>query len=207
MTKVIDLSATVSTKGNLKVMPQIIYRGHQETAQLYAPMYGINPEDSPPGRYCASEIVTIGTHNTTHFDAPYHFAPTSEGKPAKTIDQIPLEWCYGDGVVLDFHHKKKGEGISAEDVRKTLAQIRYTIKPMDIVLIRTDVYKHYAEPGYEEMHPGMTREATLWLINQGVKVMGTDGYGWDRPFGVMAAELKAGNKEQFWEGHYLGGGG
>lgn len=204
MPQIIDLSVSVSMKGNLKVMPQIIYRRHEETPKFFAEMYGIKPEEFPEGKYCATEIVTLGTHNTTHMDAPYHFWPTSEGKPAKTIDQIPLEWCYGDGVVLDFHYKKKGEGITAEEVRKELARINYKLKPFDIVLIRTDTYKHYGESGYEDMHPGMTREATLWLINNGVKVMGTDAWGWDRPFEVMVAELKRGIKETFWEAHWVG---
>ncbi len=204
MPRIIDLSVSVSLKGNLQVMPQIIYRRHEETPKVYAEMYGMRPEDFPEGKYCAAEVVTLGTHNTTHLDAPYHFGATSEGKPAKTIDQIPLEWCYGDGVILDFHHKKKGEGITGEEVREELARIGYRLKAFDIVLIRTDIYKHYGERGYEEMHPGMTREATLWILNQGVKVTGTDAWGWDRPIEVMVAELKAGEKGKFWEAHFLG---
>lgn len=204
MFKIIDLSVAVSLKGNLKVMPQITYRRHEETPENLGASYGMKPEDFPEGKFCAVEIVTLGTHNTTHLDAPYHFYPTSEGKPSKTIDQIPLEWCYGNGVILDFHHKKKGEGITAEEVKKELARISYNLKPFDIVLVRTDIYKYYNEPGYEQMHPGMTREATLWILNQGVKVTGTDAWGWDRPFDVMVAELKAGRKEGFWEAHYAG---
>lgn len=204
MTKIIDLSVSVSLRGNLKVMPQIIYRRHADTPQMLAEAYGLKPQDLPDGKYCAIETVTLGTHNTTHLDAPYHFGAISEGKPAKTIDQIPLEWCYGDGVVLDFHHKKKGEGIPVAEVKEELSRIGYRLKPFDIVLIRTDIYKHYEEPGYEEMHPGMTREATLWILNQGIKVTGTDAWGWDRPFDVMVKEVKAGKKEKFWEAHFLG---
>ena len=204
MPKIIDLSVSVSLKGNLKVKPQILYRRHEDTPKAYAEMYGLKPEDFPDGKYCAAEVVTLGTHNTTHLDAPYHFGSTSEGKPAKTIDQIPLEWCYGDGVVLDFHHMKKGQGITSQDLKSELQRVGYKIKPFDIVLIRTDIYKHYDEPGYEEMHPGMTREATLWILNQGVKVTGTDAWGWDRPIEIMARELKAGKKDSFWEAHFLG---
>lgn len=204
MAKIIDLSVAVSLKGNLQVKPQINYRRHEDTPKLYAESIGIRAEEFPEGKYCASEIVTLGTHNTTHLDAPYHFYPTSEGKPAKTIDQIPLEWCYADGVVLDFHQKKKGYGITPKDLKESLARIKYTLKPFDIVLIRTDTHKHYDEPGYEYMHPGMTREGTIWLIDRGIKVMGIDAWGWDRPFDDMVAEFKAGNKKQFWESHYLG---
>lgn len=204
MARIIDLSVAVSLRGNLRVMPQINYRRHEETPGLYAESIGIRAEEFPEGKYCAAEIVTLGTHNTTHLDAPYHFYPTSEGKPAKTIDQIPLEWCYGDGVVLDFHHQKKGYGIRAADIEEALAKIKYAVKPLDIVLIRTDTDKHYHEVGYEYMHPGMTREATISLIDRGVKVMGIDAWGWDRPFDDMVAEFKAGNKKQLWESHYLG---
>jgi kynurenine formamidase len=204
MPKIIDLSVAVSARGNLKVQPQIVYRTHEDTPKILGGMYGLKPEEFPDGKYCATEVVTLGTHNTTHLDAPYHFGALSEGKPAKTIDQIPLEWCYGDGVVLDFHHKKKGEGITAKDVQEELQRIGYKIKPFDIVLIRTDIYKRYDEPGYEEMHPGMTREGTFWILNQGVKVTGTDAWGWDRPIEIMAQELKAGKKDSFWEAHFLG---
>lgn len=204
MRKIIDLSVVVSLKGNLQVKPQIIYRRHEETPKFFSPAIGIQPEEFPEGKYCAVEVLTLGTHNTTHLDAPYHFYPTSEGKPAKTIDQIPLEWCYGDGVVLDFHHKKKGYGITPKDLEEALAKIKYTLKPFDIVLIRTDTDKHYDEPGYEYLHPGMTREATIWLLDRGIKVTGIDAWGWDRPFDVMVADFKAGNKKQLWESHYLG---
>ena len=193
MRKIIDLSVTVSLKGNLQVKPQIIYRRHEETPKFFSPAIGILPEEFPEGKYCAVEVLTIGTHNTTHLDAPYHFYPTSEGKPAKTIDQIPLEWCYGDGVVLDFHHKKKGYGITPRIWRRR-SRIEYTLKPFDIVLIRTDTYKHYDEPGYEFMHPGMTREATIWLLDQGIKVPGTMPGAGTGPSKSMVADLKAGKK-------------
>ena len=150
MADFVDLSIALSTEGNLERKDRrSYYSTHRETAQTYAPAYGITPSDFREGKYCAVERITLGTHDTTHLDSPWHYAPTSEGKPAKTIDQIPLEWCYSDGVVLDFHHKKKGEGITAKEVLKALDNIDYQLKPFDIVLIRTDTYKHYHEGGYE----------------------------------------------------------
>ena len=95
-------------------------------------------------------------------------------------------------------HKGRGKGITDEDVRAELSRIGYTIKPYDIVLVRTDVSKHFKEPGYELMHPGLRRSATEWLIDQGVKLIGIDAWGLDRPNDVMAADAKAG-KAQFWE--------
>jgi len=106
--------------------------------------------------------------------------------------------------VLDFHHKKAGEGISAREVEEALDKIGYQLKPRDIVLIRTDAYKHYDEPDYPNIHPGMTRESTLGLIEHGIKTTGIDAWGWDRPHEVMVEDLKAGKKERFFEAHYLG---
>lgn len=37
----------------------------------------------------------------------------------KTIDEIPLEWCYGNGVVLNFCNKGPCEEISVEDVKRS----------------------------------------------------------------------------------------
>jgi hypothetical protein len=50
MPKIIDLSVSVSLRGNLQVMPQIIYRRHEETPKVYAEMYGMRPEDFPEGK-------------------------------------------------------------------------------------------------------------------------------------------------------------
>ena len=47
-------------------------------------------------------ITKMGVHATTHIDAPWHYGPESEGKPAQTIEQIPLERCLGPGVVFDM---------------------------------------------------------------------------------------------------------
>ena len=204
MKKIIDLSVSLTPRDRSARPPKIDYVTHEESAERSAPAYGIKAEDFRESKYAAIEHITLTTHDTTHLDAPYHYYPTSEEKRAKTIDEIPLEWCFSDGVVLDFHHKKKGQNITAEEVREALVQIGYALKPLDIVLIRTDCYKYHGEAGFENRHPGMSREATLWLIDQGVKIMGIDAWGWDRALDVMIGDLKAGNRDQFWESHYLG---
>lgn len=208
MVRFIDLSATVGSRKVDRTYhheePEITYISHEESAQKRGAPYGLKPSDFRDGKYAALERVCLGTHDTTHLDAPWHYGPMSEGRPAKTIDKIPLEWCYGDGVLLDFHHKKRGEGITTKEVEEALEKIGYKLKPADIVLIRTDAYKHYFDPDYVNQHAGMTRESTLWLIEHGIKVMGIDAWGWDRPLDVMIKDLKAGNREQYWEAHFLG---
>ncbi|WP_254085396.1 cyclase family protein [Dawidia cretensis] len=150
-------------------------------------------------------IQQMGVHSTTHLDAPWHYAPTSEGKPAKTIDQVPLEWCYGDGIVIDMKHKADFEAITVEDIQQFLSKNNLSLKPGLIVLIKTGRDKHMGTKEFFERGTGMSAQATAWLIDQGIKVMGIDQWGWDLPLRYMVQKAReSGNAELFWEGHLVG---
>ncbi len=150
-------------------------------------------------------ITKMGLHSTTHIDAPWHYGPIVEGKPARTIDQIPLEWCYGNGIVIDCSHKEDFVAITVEDLRQDLDKNGIQISKGNIVLIRTDRDKLMGTPDFPHKGTGMSREATEWLIDQGVKVMGIDQWGWDLPLKFMADKARALNDpEYFWEGHRVG---
>jgi kynurenine formamidase len=99
-----------------------------------------------------------------------------------TIDEVPLDWYFGPGVILDFSHKKAEEPILASDVMAALRKINYQVKPNDIVLFRTDAYKLWPTAAYQTDFPGITKEAAVCLIEQGVRVMGVDAYNFDMPF-------------------------
>jgi kynurenine formamidase len=168
---------------------------------------GIKQEDLPGGLGWSAETLTLNTHSGTHMDAPYHYYPTMAGKPSRTIDEMPLEWAYGHGVVLDVRHLKPGTVVTVNDVQSVLTKMKYTLKPLDIVLVMTGADKHWGVDTrkYVSEYAGMGREATLWLIKQGVKLVGTDAVGWDRPFAVQAKEFReTGNKNLIWEGHFAG---
>jgi kynurenine formamidase len=113
--------------------------GAKGTASAFAiwALFRLTPKYLRTGLGWANDTIILSTHGTTHVDAPWHYAPLSEGRPARTIDQLPLQWFYGDGVVLDMRHKRHGEAITSEDIQSALAPIDYTIKPYDIVLVQT----------------------------------------------------------------------
>jgi kynurenine formamidase len=204
-TRLIDLSVVIENSAYEGLWPpKITYWDHRRGAKELGRPLGINASEFPDGLGLAWEELTLITHAGTHLDAPWHFGPTAGGQPAKTVDQIPLEWCYGDGVVLDLRHCKPGESITVQDIQEALEKIDYTIKPLDIVLIMTGADKYVEDVRYTEMNPGMSREATLWLGEQGVKVIGIDGYGYDKPFSVMGREFKQGNPDALWPGHFAG---
>jgi kynurenine formamidase len=165
----------------------------------------VRPSQLRTGLGWANEILKLSTHSTTHLDAPWHYAPTSEGKPARSIDEVPLEWCYGDGVVLDMRHKADGEAIDVDDVTAALAKTGHTLKPLDIVLVQTGGDRFLGSEDYFTKGPGVTAAATRWLLDQGVKVTGIDAWGWDGPLGHQAKRAKeSGANDVFWAAHYVG---
>ena len=105
---------------------------------------------------------------------------------------------------MDLTDKKGGEEIGIIDFEKALERIQYKLKSFDIVLVMTGASKYYGQKEYMNIHPGATRDSTLWLIDQGIKVMGIDAWGWDKPFDVMIEDMRKGEKEKLWAAHYAG---
>ena len=201
---IIDLSVPIEDRAKSEPWPaRIHYSSHKDGTKI-AESAGVKAEDFPGGIGLSLEELTLITHCGTHLDAPYHFGPTVEGVPAKTIDQVPLKWCIGNGVVLDLSQKEKSAPITEDDIKAAIEKLDYEIQAWDIVLIRTDRDKLWGSRDYPWVHPGMTREATLFLLNKGVKIIGTDAYGFDRPFTVMFEETKAGDKGALWPAHFAG---
>lgn len=151
-------------------------------------------------------MITLTTHSGTHLDAPYHYHPTMDnGKKALTIDEIPLEWCFNDGVILDFSHLGDGEAISRGQIKAELKRIDYELKPLDIVLIRTGADQFWGKAQYLLKGCGMTRDSTLYLLEKGVKITGIDAWSWDRPLPHLAEEFKkTQNSAIIWEAHFAG---
>jgi kynurenine formamidase len=189
------------------MLPKIDYHDHRQTAPQVAGYFpGLAVDDLPGGEGWAIEILSITTHNGTHLDAPYHFHSTMDGgKRAITIDEVPLEWCFAPGVKLDFRHFDNGYVATAEDVERELGRIGHELRPLEIVLVNTAAGARYGRDDYVSRGCGVGREATLWLLERGVRVTGTDGWSWDAPF-VHTARRYAETRDPslIWEGHRAG---
>lgn len=208
--QIIDLSIAIESglpSDPPPMIPNVTYADHRIGAQAMLTYFpGLTVEQLPEQLGWAVEDIHLTTHSGTHLDAPYHYHPKMDnGQRAITIDEVPLDWCFSDGVVLDFSHKKDGEAITARDVEDELARIEYMLKPLDIVLVRVGADKAWGKAEYLITGAGMTRESTLYLLERGVKVVGIDAWSWDRPLPFLAAEFKQnGDPSIIWEAHFAG---
>lgn len=182
---------------------EIEYSEHAAGAAAIGSMFGVGRELLRDGEGWAVEtFLRFGTHNSTHVDAPYHYNSEVEGRPAQRIDELPLDWFFRPGVVLDFHAREDGETIEVDDVRAALSAARHELAERDIVLVRTGRDAFYDEPDYMARGPGVSAAATRWLYERGVRVMGIDAWGWDRPLHLQAEEaLRRKEAGIFWAAH------
>ena len=204
--RIVDLSLPIKDGGGFLAPARVTYIDHERRGRLVAERAGL-PLEALGGRANAMEEFTfLNTHTGTHMDAPWHYGASVGDGSAPTIDQIPLDWCLGDGVRLDLCGMGPGEKIDREKIEGALRRIDVTLKPRDIVLLYTGTAAHYGEPGCDGMNPGVTAEATGWLGEQGIRLVGIDAGIWDRPVALQLADLQAGREAgRYMEGHRAAG--
>jgi len=188
MRRIVDLSMPVHA--DMLTFPRVpppalcVYESHEEFAErIGAAAHGVTS-------LTASNLVVLNDHTGTHCDSRRHIVPDAGG-----ADTIPLEYCISDGVLLDFTAAESGHVISAAEVEAELDRIGYTLNERDIVLIHTGAGAYNTEERYRTDHPGMSAEATRWLIEHGVRMMGCDAITFDPPVWAMF------EREMFWEAH------
>jgi kynurenine formamidase len=184
--------------------PRIEYSDHKQSmAGMLAMFPGLEANQLPNGEAWAVELLTVSTHNGTHVDAPWHYASTmNRGERAWTIDEVPLDWFYRPGLKLDFRDMPDGHVVTATEMAERVRASRHDLKPLDIVLMNTRAAAAYGTPAYVDSGCGFGREATLWLLERGVRVVGTDAWSWDAPFSFTRRRfLETHDPSIIWEGH------
>ena len=163
----------------------------------------LKKEDLPDEEFLSLETVHSPVHIGTHLDYSYHYGSLSEGRPSKTAEEIPLEWCISGGVRLNLRHKTPNETITAQDLESALKKINYTLKNFDIVLLNTGADKFYGTPQYFSDYPGVDISAIDYLLDRGIKIFGVDTMGIDRPYKFMLKEFIE-EKKPLYPAHFYG---
>ena len=155
--------------------------------------------------------MQLSTHNGTHLDAPYHFHSTMDKALGRSeaLDRDPRRAAR---VVLPARREARlprtspdGYVVTADDVDAELERIGHALKPLEIVVVNTRAGSRYGHPDYVASGAGMGYEATMYLLERGVRLTGTDAWSWDAPF-VHTAKKYGETKDAslIWEGHKAG---
>lgn len=215
----IDLSTPIVEKSQDPQAAAITWLNHEDGAihveadpffqadagEGQVPKYPLTRHSFPDQAFLSYETVSTSVHTGSHMDAPYHYGPICEGRPARTIGEVPLEDCVGPGLVLDVRAVQAGDTITVADLRTAAKLNRQQPEPGTIVLLHTGAGRLWGTPQYFRQHPGVGVDALAWLIDRGVKTIGIDAFSFDRPFQAMiAAYHRDGNPNHLWPAHFYG---
>jgi kynurenine formamidase len=205
--KIIDLSVAIENDIPADppgLGPRITYTDHAAgAAEVIRFFPGLDIAAVPGGEGWAVEQLNLTAHAGTHLDAPWHFASTmNNGERAWTIDEVPLDWCIRPGVRLDLRHLPDAHVASVADIQAAVEATGHALEPFDIVLINTAAGAAYGRPDYLGRGCGIGRAATHWLMEQGIRIAGTDAWSWDAPFPATAKRFaETRDAGLIWEGH------
>jgi kynurenine formamidase len=211
----IDLSLTLRENSGELIPVSIQRTAHKEgigklgerlvSLGLLSPERRLTESDLPDREFLSNEELRLSVHSGTHLDAPFHFGSQSEGAASMTIEEVPLEWCFGPGVVLDVSHRGPGEEITAEDVQQSLRRLAEPPRAGDIVLLRTGADRYWGTAEYATAHPGVSIAALSLLLDGGARIIGIDAAGFDRPTHAMVRDYsETGDAGRLWPAHFYG---
>jgi cyclase len=163
-----------------------------------------DPASLPDGEFLNNDTFTLTTHTGTHVDAPAHYGSRAQYGRPRTIDEMPLDWFCRPGVVLDVRDAAVGT-VGVEVLRRELDRIGYRIQPYDIVLLHTGAEQWLGTPRYFSDFAGLDGPAVHYLLDQGVKVIGTDAFSLDAPFGnIIERFTRDDDPAVLWPAHMAG---
>jgi kynurenine formamidase len=204
--RLVDLSHPLGPTASEPLPPRVETQTHQDGAAVWAGLYGIPPSALPGGVGFAGEVFDrLSTHAGTHVDAPWHYAPTAAGRPAPTIDEVPLAWCAGPLVVLDVGDLPTGHLVTADEIFGRLTAVGHELAAGDVVALYTGAERRWGSEEFWESGCGLGREAVLALLGRGVRAIGTDAWSLDRPYPLIGAQWRTHqDPAALWPAHFAG---
>lgn len=123
------------------------------------------------------KFMKMGTHTATHIDAPHHYY-----KNGKTLNDFPVEYFMGKGIVLDFSKKGEKYAVTKEDI----LEYKDVLEKVDFAILNTGWEQYYGTWDFFK-HPYLTEEAAKALVDLKIRIVGTDGSSADAAYGFSTA--------------------
>jgi kynurenine formamidase len=149
-----------------------VYPSHQRTSLFVVKSHPECLKVNGSGFSSHTMGILMSDHGPTHVDAHSHLR---EGAP--TIDKMPIEDFYGQGICLDVSHITGEENyITVDEIRKALDKAKLDIRSRDTVLVYTGHYnRHYPDYGaYLFNYSGLNTDSMNWIFDQGAINIGVD---------------------------------
>lgn len=163
--KMIDLSQDIFSGSP-------VYRGHQPTV-----IHRLKDvQQLPDGKWTfAINGLFMSDHCGSHTDSFVHMDPNPD---AKAIHELPVDMFQGVAVCLDVSAAVPGGFITVEMLEKASeeAGVNYNgpVTPRVAILYTGHFGRAFPKPSYGNTHPGLNRDATLWLADRGIINIGID---------------------------------
>jgi kynurenine formamidase len=136
------------------------------------------PPDSPFRGYAVRGMVA-SEHVSTHVDAVWHFNPE---RPDLTIDKVGLEQLITPAAWIDVSDVPPRTHITLQRVRRALDEAGVELRPGMTLMYHTGVSRLWDDPlRFTAEYPGLDREASEWLLDQGLVNVATDAPSTDHP--------------------------
>lgn len=169
--------------------------------------FGVDFDTSvlPDGEFLTNDFLTLTAHTGTHVDAPAHYGSRGPGgAEPRTIDQMPLDWFHRPAFTLDLRAAGTGS-VDAAFLEKAVADTGYAPQPLDIVLLDTGAAERVGTQSYFTDFTGLDGSAVRYLLDLGIRVIGTDAFSLDAPFGhIIRTFQETGDPGVLWPAHFAG---
>jgi len=143
-----------------------------------------------------AQYIMTSNHMGTHLDAPRHFVTKG-----KTVDQLPLNWLWGPGVIVDLSDMLDDlDMFTPKDIED-----RVEVREGDILFIHTGWHKYsfHSEDADEERyihrHPGPHYSICDWLLKKKVHVWGVDMISTDHPMNLPIGRFLGKGGLEHWQ--------
>ncbi len=163
--KIIDLSQEI-----YQGMP--VYPGHLKTVIWTHASHEEVKRQLGTGFSYETRGIMLCDHGPTHIDSVSHLCTDPDAPP---VDKIPLEHCITSAICLDVSDIPRKAQFGRAKIEAELKKWNLEIRKGDTILFYTAHYdRYYGKPEYMTDYPGLDREATEFIIDQGCINFGVD---------------------------------